>query len=78
MPLPVPEGSWSDAELKDYLDAIHLKKGFTVSHDPIVLPFSVLELWENFFADDALYSFDDVGVALGVAINSRSEWDKPT
>jgi hypothetical protein len=43
----------------------------------MVLPLTVTELWDNFFADYAPYSFDEVGGALGFMINSKTEWLVP-
>ena len=51
--------------------------GFELTHDEMVLPLTVTELWDNFFADYASYSFDEVGGALGFIINSKTEWLVP-
>jgi len=48
-----------------------------LTHDELILPFTVMELWDNFFEDYAPYSFDDVGVALGVMIDSKTDWEEP-
>lgn len=66
----------SDLELLGFVKDIPLQKNFQLSHDEMVLPITVTELWENFFDDYALYSFDDVGVATGVYYNSKTEWEE--
>ena len=54
-----------------------LADGFELTHDEMVLPLTVTELWDNFFADYAPYSFDDVAGSLGFLLNSKTEWLPP-
>lgn len=51
-----------------------MKPGFELTHAEVELPFSVTELWQNFFADEGDYSFDNVNEALGIEENYQSAW----
>ena len=64
-----------DEDLLRYIREIPLQKGYKLSHDEMVLPITVQELWDNFFDDYATFSFDDVGGAVGLFFDSKTDWE---
>ena len=68
------DNQFTEKELVDYMKKVKLQKGYKMNQHELVLPMTVAEVWENFFADDAMFSMEESYSDIGDKLKSMSKW----
>ena len=66
-----------EALIKWVNKTIPIKKGFKRSEPEVVIPLSVKDIFQNYFRNDAPFSFDQALEALGYEFLKRTNWTNP-
>ena len=61
-------------ELLALVDEHPLEEGYMRVMKPMILPLSIEEVWESFYADDAKYFLDNLIEAMGDQALNKTDW----